>query len=425
MQTTMDSPAVRGVLVALIGILLMFAAPAVAAAKDKSEGARAESGLIAVGAGYDKPHGSTQVRALQRRLHRAGERPGPVDGRFGPLTEAAVERFQARQGLSVDGVVGEATSGRLARFAAVSAARPSARTQSSSKPTQRPRPDFDAGPTPIAQGGPARVKNPKPRATEDHPGSGLPGWLTLAVLGVVVLLAGAAALPLARRPKQREQDEEVDDTPPFQVRIHGPNGQGVMTAAELLSVAALVEGRHALAFPSLRPGRGGPRVVAFCRIGGRPIRPHQPIGQPDGLIIHDPALIQPNELFDGLGPAGYLLINSTRSIAELGLDDLVATLREERRLTIPATEIAREHLGLPIPDAALVGGFAALSGIVSCRRWRARSASDSPDPRATATSPRPWRRSSTWSERCGDSPRGARIARWPWNERMEGTERRG
>jgi pyruvate ferredoxin oxidoreductase gamma subunit len=326
---------------------------------------RRDAALIAVGAGYDRPHGSTQVRALQRRLHRAGERPGPVDGRFGPLTKAAVERFQARQGLSVDGIVGEATSGRLARFAAVSASRPTAHAQPSSQATQRPKPDVDAAPKPIAQGGPARANNPKPRATEDHPGSGLPGWLTLSALGVVLLLAGAAALPLARRPKQREEDEEVDETQPFQVRIHGPNGQGVMTAAELLSVAALVEGRHALAFPSLRPARGGPRVVAFCRIGGRPIRAHQPIGQPDGLIVHDPALIQPNELFDGLGPAGYLLINSTRSIDELGLGDLVATLREDRRLTIPATEIAREHVGLPIPDAALVGGFAALSGVVS------------------------------------------------------------
>ena len=32
---------------------------------------------------------------------------------------------------------------------------------------------------------------------------------------------------------------------------------------------------------------------------------------------------------------------------------------------MPATEIAREHLGRPIPNAALLGGFAALTGLIS------------------------------------------------------------
>ena len=35
----------------------------------------------------------------------------------------------------------------------------------------------------------------------------------------------------------------------FQVRIHGRGGQGVVSAAEMLSVAAFIEGRHAQAFP--------------------------------------------------------------------------------------------------------------------------------------------------------------------------------
>ena len=52
----------------------------------------------------------------------------------------------------------------------------------------------------------------------------------------------------------------------FQVRIHGRGGQGVVTAAELLSVAAFLEGRHAQAFPSFGSERTGAPVVAFCRI---------------------------------------------------------------------------------------------------------------------------------------------------------------
>ena len=52
----------------------------------------------------------------------------------------------------------------------------------------------------------------------------------------------------------------------FQVRIHGRGGQGVVTAAELLSLAAFQEGRHAQAFPSFGSERTGAPVVSFCRI---------------------------------------------------------------------------------------------------------------------------------------------------------------
>jgi peptidoglycan hydrolase-like protein with peptidoglycan-binding domain len=119
MRKTIDATAARGVLVALIGAFLLFAGPAAAEAKSEPQGTRAEAGLIAPGTGYSEPHGSARVRVLQRRLLRAGERPGPVDGRFGPLTEAAVRHFQDRQGLAVDGLVGPLTAAALRREAAL------------------------------------------------------------------------------------------------------------------------------------------------------------------------------------------------------------------------------------------------------------------------------------------------------------------
>lgn len=69
--------------------------------------------VLALGSGYDNPHGSELVRALQRRLAQAGNAPGPIDGRFGPLTEQAVRRFQAGHGMAVDGVAGPVTSAAL------------------------------------------------------------------------------------------------------------------------------------------------------------------------------------------------------------------------------------------------------------------------------------------------------------------------
>jgi pyruvate ferredoxin oxidoreductase gamma subunit len=151
----------------------------------------------------------------------------------------------------------------------------------------------------------------------------------------------------------------------FQVRIHGRGGQGVVTAAEMLSIAAFIEGRHAQAFPSFGSERTGAPVVAFCRIDDREIRVREPIAEPDALIVQDPTLLHQVDVFGGLGLDGYILINSARSFDELGLGDFVERFRRERLLTVPATDLAREHLGRPIPNAVLVGGFAALSGLIS------------------------------------------------------------
>jgi pyruvate ferredoxin oxidoreductase gamma subunit len=151
----------------------------------------------------------------------------------------------------------------------------------------------------------------------------------------------------------------------FQLRIHGRGGQGVVTAAELLSIAAFDEGRHAQAFPSFGSERTGAPVVAYCRIDDKPIRSREPISEPDALIVQDPTLLHQVDVFSGLVPDGYILINSSRSFGELGLGELSERFRPERLLTVPASELAREHLGRPIPNAALLGGFAALTGLIS------------------------------------------------------------
>ncbi|HOF64219.1 MAG TPA: 2-oxoacid:acceptor oxidoreductase family protein, partial [Dermatophilaceae bacterium] len=132
----------------------------------------------------------------------------------------------------------------------------------------------------------------------------------------------------------------------FEVRIHGRGGQGVVTAAELLSVAAFAEGRHAQAFPSFGSERTGAPVVAFCRIADREIRVREPVVIPDALVIQDSTLLHQVDVFAGLKPDGYVLINSPLTIGQLGLEALDDGSR--RILSIPATEIAREHIGRPV-----------------------------------------------------------------------------
>lgn len=150
----------------------------------------------------------------------------------------------------------------------------------------------------------------------------------------------------------------------FQVRIHGRGGQGVVTAAEMLSIAAFEEGRHAQAFPSFGSERTGAPVVAFCRIADKEIRLREPIMEPDALIIQDPTLLHQVDVFAGLKRDGYVLINTSKTFEELGLGDFLKDWHPERLCTVAATELARKHIGRPMPNVPLLGGFAAVSQIL-------------------------------------------------------------
>ena len=125
----------------------------------------------------------------------------------------------------------------------------------------------------------------------------------------------------------------------FQVRIHGRGGQGVVSAAEMLSIAAFDEGRYAQAFPSFGSERMGAPVMAFCRIDDREIRLREPVMEPDALIIQDPTLLHQVDLFSGVSPRGFILINSTRSFDELGIGDFVRNFPHDHLGAGPALRV--------------------------------------------------------------------------------------
>ena len=88
----------------------------------------------------------------------------------------------------------------------------------------------------------------------------------------------------------------------------------MVSGAEMLSVAAFLEGRYAQAFPSFGSERMGAPVMAFCRIDDKEIRLREPVLQPDALIIQDPTLLHQVDLFSGLAPARLHPLNSTRTL---------------------------------------------------------------------------------------------------------------
>jgi len=144
----------------------------------------------------------------------------------------------------------------------------------------------------------------------------------------------------------------------LEIRIHGRGGQGNVVAAYLLAAAAFEVNRYGQAFPNFGAERRGAPVVAFVRIDNQPIRRRNQVRSPAYLIIQDEALLHVPGVLDGLKEGGGVLVNSNRSSAELSNHmghDMIA---------LPATHLAQQILGRPVPNTALLAGFIALTELL-------------------------------------------------------------
>lgn len=149
-----------------------------------------------------------------------------------------------------------------------------------------------------------------------------------------------------------------------ELRIHGRGGQGAVIASKVLAVALFREGWQVQSFPAFGVERRGAPVTAFLRVADEPIRLRCEILAPDDLIILDPTLIGALDVTAGLVPGGGILINSEQP--PTAYDTLCARFRVA---TVDAGGIARAHgIGSrtqPIVNTAILGAFAAWSGLVS------------------------------------------------------------
>lgn len=148
----------------------------------------------------------------------------------------------------------------------------------------------------------------------------------------------------------------------IQVRIHGRGGQGVVTAADLISCAAFADGHYAQSFPSFGSERTGAPVVSYCRIDSGPIRLREPVLYPDVVLVQDATLLGAIPVCSGLKAKGFVLINSAQTVGQLGLKDLQSQLPSGHLAIIPATEWSQQYLGRVLPNAAMLGATAALTG---------------------------------------------------------------
>ncbi len=143
-----------------------------------------------------------------------------------------------------------------------------------------------------------------------------------------------------------------------QLRFHGRGGQGVVTAAELTAIAAFNDGRFAQAFPSFGVERTGAPIEAFARIDEKPIRTREHVYEPDVLIIQDSSLIGTVDVIHGAKPNTLVIVNSSKTKAEIGL-----SVPKENLFVIDATKIALEEIGRNIVNTVILGAFAKATGL--------------------------------------------------------------
>jgi len=153
----------------------------------------------------------------------------------------------------------------------------------------------------------------------------------------------------------------TDTSKLIEIRWHGRGGQGSVTSAELVAMAAIAEGKYAQAFPAFGPERRGAPVLAFNRIrASGVIRVRAEVTEPDIVLVLDPGLLAVARVTAGLKERGALIINTKKNA-----DTLFAEYGGKYRIvTVDATRIAHEVLGVPIVNTTMVGALLKVTDIV-------------------------------------------------------------
>jgi len=148
----------------------------------------------------------------------------------------------------------------------------------------------------------------------------------------------------------------------YEIRFHGRGGQGAVTAANILAVAAFKQGKDATSFPIFGVERRGAPVAAFTRMDDKPIDIKTQIYEPDAVVVLDPSLLGMIDVTQGLKPGGIVVLNTRKEPSEFDFGDA-------KVYTVDATHIAVNNgLGTatsPIVNTAILGAFARAAGNVT------------------------------------------------------------
>ena len=137
-----------------------------------------------------------------------------------------------------------------------------------------------------------------------------------------------------------------------EIRIHGRGGQGVVTAGEVLALAAFYEGKYAQSFPYFGVERRGAPVVAYTRIDDKPIRIRTSIHHPSCVVVLDPKLIKTIDVTEGLLEGGIVVFNTRKEPSEVSV-----RCKPSKIAVVDATDIALKTICAPITNMVMLGAF--------------------------------------------------------------------
>ena len=151
-----------------------------------------------------------------------------------------------------------------------------------------------------------------------------------------------------------------------EIRWHGRGGQGAKTACLLLADAAFSSGKYVQGFPEYGPERMGAPITAYNRISAERSTVHSNIYEPDYVVVVDETLLSAVDVTAGLKKEGAIVINSSKSPAELR-----PLLRgyEGKVCTIDAGKISEEELGKNFPNTPMLAAIVKVSGVIGLEEF--------------------------------------------------------
>ena len=152
-----------------------------------------------------------------------------------------------------------------------------------------------------------------------------------------------------------------------EIRWHGRGGQGAKTAALLLADAAFNTGKYVQGFPEYGPERMGAPITAYNRISSERSTVHSNIYFPDYVVVVDETLLSAVDVTAGLKKEGAIVINSSKSPAELRP---LLKGYEGRVCTIDAGKISEEELGKNFPNTPMLSAAVRVSGVLEEERFK-------------------------------------------------------
>ena len=129
----------------------------------------------------------------------------------------------------------------------------------------------------------------------------------------------------------------------YEVRFHGRGGQGAVTAANILAIAAFKAGKYTQSFPFFGVERRGAPVFSFNKISNKPIRSRGSVKNPDIVVVLDPKIPSILNVEEGVKEDSVIIINSRKPVK----------FSVKKVAYVDATGIALE-LGLKLAGLALV-----------------------------------------------------------------------